>query len=207
MEKDNNMKLLHAVSILALTVLAGCATNSSAPPPNDVPDQVFADEYRIGIGDNLRINVWRNEDLSISVPVRPDGRISAPLVGDVFVGNRTPEEVAEELKQALASYIRDPYVSVIVTNIGSGEYLSRVRITGSVGRQSAVNYRPGMTVLDAVLDAGGVTPFANANATKLYRSTGEVLKVKLDDLLNRGDLSTNFYLKPGDVVTVPERLF
>ncbi len=196
-----------AIFVGALLSLCGCASNT-APPPQQMEQQLeFADEYVIGIGDNLQVNVWRHDDLSVSTPVRPDGKITVPIAGDVMVGGRTPEAVSEVIAADLQDYIRDPVVTVIVTNIGSAEYLSRVRVTGAVESPSSFLYRQGMTVMDAVLDAGGLTEFANASKANLYRATGERLNVRLDRILRKGDLSTNFPLRPGDVITVPERIF
>lgn len=166
--------------------------------------------YKIGVDDGLQITVWRNPDLSVTVPVRPDGKISVPLVGDVQAGGLTPEEVAASIKQKLAYYIRDPSVTVIVASLRSHEFLSRVRVTGAVRTPRSMPHRAGMTVLDAVLEAGGVNDFAAPNRTKLYRKgkTGtEVLDIDLGDILYKGKLATNYELKPGDIITVPERLF
>ena len=195
-------------TVLALGPLVfGCTSNTAPPPQPEQAEVGFADEYRIGVGDNLRIDVWRNADLSVVVPVRPDGKISVPLAGDVFVGNRTPEEVSATITEKLATYIRDPFVTVIVTEMGSDQYRSRVRVTGAVAAPSSLPYRQGMTVLDLVLEAGGINEFANPDATVLYRSSGERLDIELDEMLKRGDMTTNYPLRPGDVITVPERLF
>lgn len=164
--------------------------------------------YRIGVDDQLQVAVWRNPELSVSVPVRPDGRISVPLVGDVLAGGRTPEEVARDIEGQLAAYVRDPKVAVILTELRSHEFLSRVRVTGAVRTPISIPYRQGMTVLDAVLQAGGVSEFAAANRTRLYRREGadtHALNVRLGAILGSGDLETNLEVRPGDVITVPER--
>jgi len=166
--------------------------------------------YRIGVDDVLQISVWRNPDLSVTVPVRPDGKISAPLIGDVIVGGRTPQDVANQIKQHLEKYIRDPHVSVILQELRSHEFLSRVRVTGAVKAPISVPFRQGMSVLDLVLVAGGVSEFASENKTKLYRKQdGKTISmdVYLKDILKKGDLETNFTLQPGDIITVPEKLF
>jgi polysaccharide export outer membrane protein len=194
--------------LLALVVLCLGACASSAPPPAaPAAAPEFTDEYRIGVGDVLSVNVGRNEDLSVQVPVRPDGKISVPLAGDVMVGDKTPEEVAAEITERLATYIRDPYVTVIVTDMGSDEYRSRVRVTGAVENPASLPYRQGMTVLDLVLEAGGPTEFANTARSTLFSRSGKRRDIRLDRILNRGDMSTNYPLSPGDVVTVPERAF
>jgi len=167
-------------------------------------------EYRIGADDRLQITVWRNPELSTTVPVRPDGKISVPLIGDVMAGGNTPEQVAALIKQKLTAYIREPNVAVMVTELRSHEFISRVRVTGAVRTARSMPYRQGMTVLDAVLEAGGPSEFAAPNRAKLYRKgkdKTEVIDIELGDILNKGKLQTNINLRPGDVVTVPERLF
>lgn len=198
-----------AVFLWAVFALQGCAGNSAgAPPP--APDDAaptFTDEYRIGVGDSLTVNVWRNAELSVQVPVRPDGRISMPLLGDVDVGGATPEDVAETIERRLEDFVRDPVVSIIVESVGSSEFLNRVRVTGAVREPLSLPYRSGMTVLDVILEAGGVTEFANPNGTRLYRTGEQAMSVRLGAILERGDLSTNYTLRPGDVVTIPESVF
>ena len=194
-------------TLLCLVTLSACSTTTAPPPAAAAAPVGFADEYRIGVGDSLAINVWRNEDLSIEVPVRPDGKISVPLAGDITVGAKTPEEVSADITEKLAKFIRDPYVTVIVTTMGSDEYRSRVRVTGAVEDPLSIPYRQGMTVLDVVLEAGGLTEFANPTKSTLFRKSGERVDVDLRGIMNRGDMSTNYPLMPGDVVTVPERAF
>lgn len=195
------------LAVICIGSLGACASNTAPPPAATTADVGFADEYLIGVGDTLSINVWRNADLSIQVPVRPDGRISVPLAGDIDVGNKTPEAVGANITELLGKFIRDPYVTVIVTTMGSDEYRSRVRVTGAVNAPLSTPYRQGMTVLDVVLEAGGLTEFANASKASLYRKNGERIPVDLRGILNRGDMSTNYSLIPGDVITVPERAF
>lgn len=168
------------------------------------------DEYLLGIGDAVQISVWRNPDLSVSVTVRPDGKISVPLVGDVRVDGKTTLQMSQEIEVALADYIRSPKVTVIVTNPTSAEYIHRIRITGAVANQRSIQYRKGITVLDVVLEAGGLTPFANGNEAKLYRQTKEGAKVYpiyIDDILESGVLDSNYILYPQDIITIPERGF
>ena len=203
---SSRIRLWLGVQTLVILGMTGCTTSSPPPEaPSAAPE--FTTEYRIGVGDSLSINVWRNDDLSVDVPVRPDGKVSVPLAGDVMVGNKTPEEVAADITERLATFIRDPYVTVIVTDMGSDEYRSRVRVTGAVEEPLSLPYRQGMTVLDIVLEAGGTTEFANEGGAVLYRRTGERLDVQLNRILHRGDMATNYPLQPGDVVTVPERAF
>jgi polysaccharide export outer membrane protein len=170
----------------------------------------LVDEYLVGIGDVVQVNVWRNGDLSIGVTVRPDGKISVPLVGDIRVDGKSTGQLSREIEEALSSFIRNPKVTVIVTNPTSAEYIHRIRVTGAVGAQQSIPYRKGITVMDVVLAAGGLTPFANGNEAKLYRQTVEGVKVYpvyLDDILEKGVLDSNYTLYPQDIVTVPERGF
>ena len=224
------MKLkLTAISIIFL--LAGCAsdgietTDSGARSTQEVREAMaresqsaaqsasnptVAKDYKIGVDDMVKVDVWKNPDLSVEVPVRPDGMISVPLIGDVAAGGRLPSEVAELIKEKLSVYIRKPEVTVILSQLNSHEFISRVRVTGAVNEPSSMAYRQGMTVLDAVLEAGGVNKFANSNKTKLYRKQGDksiLMPVKLKNILKKGDLGTNYDLLPGDVITVPERGF
>lgn len=194
------LRLLQALLTLACLM-------TTAPMPVLAAEST-EDLYRIGVDDQLQVAVWRNPELSVSVPVRPDGRISVPLVGDVLAGGRTPEEVARDIEGQLAAYVRDPKVAVILTELRSHEFLSRVRVTGAVRTPISIPYRQGMTVLDAVLQAGGVSEFAAANRTRLYRREGgdtQALNVRLGAILGSGDLETNLEVRPGDVITVPER--
>ncbi len=165
--------------------------------------------YRIGVDDQLQIAVWRNPELSVSVPVRPDGRISVPLIGDVIAGGRMPQEVADDIQARLAAFVRDPKVAVILTELRSHEFISRVRVTGAVRQPVSIPYRQGMTVLDAVLEAGGVTDFAAPNRTRLFRKQAAAdtrsVSIRLGDILKSGELETNIDVQPGDVITVPER--
>lgn len=187
----------------------GPQATAGAPP---AVETAAVDSYRIGVDDIVQVSVWRNPELGITVPVRPDGKISVPLVGDVDAGGRTPDEVAKDLQEKLAKFVRDPQVAVILTDLRSHEYLSRVRVTGAVRQPVSVPFRPGMTVLDAVLAAGGLTEFAAPDRAELYRKSagGEgttTHEVRLDRILNRGELETNYTVAPGDVITVPERTF
>jgi polysaccharide export outer membrane protein len=205
----NGVRWLGITAVILLVV--GC---EDVPAPAEIvgADRAPAnvEEYRIGPDDRVQVTVWRNPELAANVPVRPDGKITMPLIGDVEAGGHTPSEVAENIKKQLSAYLREPNVAVIVTELRSHEYLTRVRVTGAVRSPRSIPHRQGMTVLDAVLDAGGVNDFASPNRTKVYRKTKEkteVFDIELGDILNKGRLETNLLLKPGDVITVPERLF
>jgi polysaccharide export outer membrane protein len=200
-------------AVLSIGLLAGCATGGStnAPPPAEVA-VTSVESYKIGVDDIVQVSVWRNPELGITVPVRPDGKISVPLVGDVDAGGRTPDEVAKDIQEKLSQFVREPQVAVILTDLRSHEYLSRVRVTGAVRQPVSVPFRPGMTVLDAVLAAGGLTEFAAPDRSELYRKAGEgetttMHQVRLDRILKHGDLTTNYAVAPGDVITIPERAF
>ena len=176
---------------------------------DDRPSQIV-DTYRIGIGDNLRIDVWKNPDLSVSVPVRPDGKISAPLIGELLVAGSTPEIVAADIETILKRYIKTPKVAVIMTSLSSTRYLTRVRVTGAVGRNVSLEHAQGMTVLDAVLEAGGPNEFAQTSKTRIFRRIGDetvLIPVDLESILMRGNLTENIVLSPGDTITIPERTF
>ncbi|MBB6188304.1 XrtA/PEP-CTERM system exopolysaccharide export protein [Rhodanobacter sp. MP7CTX1] len=203
--------LYRFIALVLLLILTGCATapgSSHAPKFN--ADAQAVSTYHIGVDDQLQITVWHNPDLSVSVPVRPDGKITVPLIGDVVAGGKTPEEVASEVKDKLQAYVRDPQVAVILTELRSHEYLSRVRVTGAVRTPVSLPYRQGMTVLDAVLAAGGTTEFAAPDRTELYRKDGDTTQsyaVQLGNILQQGELTTNYPVQPGDVITVPQRSF
>ena len=187
------------LAVLTAIILPAAAEDAEGP----------GNAYRIGVDDRLQVSVWRNPDLSVSVPVRPDGRISVPLLGDVRAGGRLPEEVAADIEEQLKAYVREPKVAVILVELRSHEFISRVRVTGAVRQPLSIPYRQGMTVLDAVLEAGGVTEFASANRTRLYRKgdgSAQTFDIKLDSILKRGDLETNLDVQAGDIITVPERV-
>ena len=196
--------MLAAVSMLALT---GCSSLGSHPP---APKSVEAPQlrYRIGPLDALSIVVWRNPELSTTVTVRPDGYVSTPLVDDLLAAGKSPSELSREVEKALSRLIRDPVVSVIVTGF-QGVYADQIRIVGEAARPQAIPYRQQMTVLDVMIQAGGVTDFADGNAAVLVRGSegGKQYSLRLKDLLKRGDISANADVKPGDIIIVPQSWF
>lgn len=204
-----------ATSLAAVVMVSGCATQTASSPEKiqralalDTRDSV--DQYILGATDVVRVSVWRNDDISISVPVRPDGKISVPLVGDVQASGRTPEQLAGAIRASLSEYIREPQVSIVVTSMGSHEFTDRVRVTGAVRQPVSIPHRSGMTVLDIFLNAGGANEFAALNNAMLYRKVeGEVvaIPIMLDDILNKGRVQTNYPMRPGDILSVPERSF
>jgi polysaccharide export outer membrane protein len=192
-----------ALALVLLTVLG-----STWAVAQESPSATTGSEYIIGPGDSLQVFVWRNEELSTTVPVRPDGRISTPLVEDMIAVGKTPSKLARDIEAVLSEYIRSPQVNVIVTNAVST--FSQVRVLGQVTTPQAVPYREGMTVLDAVLAVGGLGEFAAGNRGKIARVEGgkqQEIKVRIGDLVNKGDVSQNLPLKPGDVLVVPESRF
>jgi len=202
------------LAIFLPILFTGCVSDSHISATSNVLTERNSSEtigeYNIGVDDTININVWRNPELSVTVPVRPDGKISMPLIGDVHAAGRTPQDVAKAIQAKLKNFVRDPNVTLMVTGLVSNEYLTRLRITGAVANPSSLNYRQGMTVLDAILASGSINDFASPNNTKLYRKImGKVriIDIYLGDILYKGELETNIELRPGDILTVPERLF
>lgn len=206
------MKLLTLlIGITAAFVITACASSSIPEGTLDATKHsIVTEEYRIGVDDVVDVNVWGNEQLSVQVTVRPDGRITVPLLGDVVVAEKTTDEVAAIITEGLSKDIRSPNVTVTMASLQSKEYLRRVRVTGAVGRPVSLNYRQGMTVIDAVLEAGGLGEFASGNkATLIRRHEGKTISVplRLGDMLVRGKVDDNHLLIPGDIISVPERFF
>jgi polysaccharide export outer membrane protein len=198
-----------------IMVISACSAGQPRLPPkdnaaNNAGPSVLVKSYKMSVGDQLQINVWKNAELSLAEPIRPDGKISMPLVGDVMAVGLTPEELAAKIESKLANYVKSPNVTVILTNLQGHAFLSRIRVTGSVNQNISIPYHQGMTVLDAVLEAGSVDLYADANNTKLHRRArkGSVAyDIRLKDIMQEGDMTTNINLLPGDIITVPERSF
>ena len=195
--------------LLCSTMIIGCSRTAIL---NEKPyaEQVKFSEYRIGNNDQLLISVWQNQELSIGISVRPDGKISMPLIGDAQAQGLTPEKLAAELAKKLSKFVRAPNVTVIVAAANSASYTNRVRITGAVNAQLSIPYYTDLTVLDLVLEAGGLTAFANAENSILYRKTPKGIKayhVNVDDILSKGLLKTNYVLRPSDILIIPESVF
>jgi polysaccharide export outer membrane protein len=188
-----------------LTTVLPCYPTMAADP---VPVAAVSPDYRIGPGDTLKVSVFQNDELTATLPVRPDGKISTPLVEDMVAVGKTPSQLARDIEKSLAEYIKSPKVSVVVT-IALSVY-SQVKVIGQVKTPQSLPYRDGMTVLDAVLAVGGLGPFAAGNRARLVRTENgkqTEFKVKLDALLNNGDMKQNLALKPSDVLVVPETRF
>ncbi len=207
------MKVRVFILIISSLLIVGCGSSKRITETQLVPNdekRLLVEQYFIGVDDVVTVNVWKNPDLSITVPVRPDGKISVPLVGEIVAGGKKPIDVASDIKKKLSRFIKDPQVAVILEQLNSHEFLSRIRVTGAVNTQLSMNFRQGMTVLDAILEAGGVNEFASANNTKLFRKiNGEVktIDIDLDDILSDGNMNTNYDLQPGDILSIPERVF
>ena len=195
--------------VIALAMAAGVAGCSSTSYPA-APVTAATTDYRYVIGplDSVNVIVWRNPELSMSVPVRPDGRITMPLVEDLQALGRSPSDLARDVEKALSKYIRDPVVSVIVTGF-TGPYSEQVRIIGEAAKPQSLSYRQNMTVLDVMILAGGLTDFAAGNRAVLVRGAegGKSYGLRLNDLIKRGDISANVDVKPGDVVIIPQSWF
>ncbi|MGC2456554.1 MAG: XrtA/PEP-CTERM system exopolysaccharide export protein [Gallionellaceae bacterium] len=187
-------------------MLGGCArypelSAKSLPPPTH--------EYLLGAGDMLKIEVWRNPEISMSVPIRPDGKITTPLVEDLPASGKTSSQLARDIEKALAKYIQDPIVTVIVTGFG-GAYSGQIRVIGQAAKPQALPYRDNMTVLDVLIAVGGLTDFADGNAASIIRTVDgkqQQFNVRLKDLINRGNISANVPMQPGDILVIPESFF
>jgi polysaccharide biosynthesis/export protein len=197
--------LCAAVALTASAV--GCASNSGLPA---APAKAKISEYQYVIGalDTLSITVWRNPELSASVQVRPDGRISTPLVQDLEAIGKTPQQLAKEIETRLANYIREPVVTVVVSGF-QGPYGEQVRVIGEAAKPQSVPFRQNMTLLDVMILVGGLTDFADGNAAVLVRGReqGKQYKVRVRDLLKRGDISANVEVMPGDILIIPQSWF
>jgi polysaccharide export outer membrane protein len=186
---------------------------AATPPTSAAGDMATAaatisPNYQIGPGDTLKVSVFQNDELTATIPVRPDGKISTPLVEDMVAVGKTPTELARDIEKSLAMYVKSPKVSVVVTNALS--IFSQVKVIGQVLHPQSLPYREGMTVLDAVLEVGGLGQFAAGNRAHIVRKENgkeSDIKIKLESLINNGDMSQDLVLKPGDVVVVPETRF
>lgn len=201
-------RLSRILTSMAMTLsLVACGSFTAYPPaPTQAnnPDQI----YRIGALDQLSIVVWRNPDLSTNITVRPDGRISLPLVENLNAAGRHPNELSREIEQALSKYVREPVVTVVVNNF-QGVSSEQVRIVGEATRPQSVPFRQNLTLLDVMIQAGGLTDFADGNGAVLVRGAeqGKQYSVRLKDLIKRGDISANVEMKPGDILIIPQSWF
>jgi polysaccharide export outer membrane protein len=192
------------VAICTACGSAPAQTGGARPAADETPT-----EYLIGPGDMLQVFVFNHPELSVTVPVRPDGYVTTPLVEDIIAVGKTPTALSRDVESMLAEYVRSPTVNIIVTAF-QGEYQQQVRVVGQATNPQALSYRNGMTLLDVMIAVGGLTEFASGNRAKLIRqsTTGPVeLSVRLRDLLNDGDIEANMPVRPGDVIVVPESIF
>ena len=191
-----------------LVLLSACASTGgkypAAPTLAASPDY----NYIIGPGDNINIIVWRNPELSMSVPVRPDGKVSTPLVDELVAQGKTSIEVARDIEKLLSKYVRDPVVTVIVTGF-VGPYSEQIRVVGEAAKPQFLPYKQQMTVLDVMIAVGGLTDFAAGNDATILRSAdgNKQYSVRLKDLIKRGDVSANVEMRPGDILIIPQSLF
>ena len=211
----NRLSRLLASSAIATLALTGCAGSSSGPqlPPASFVSMQEGpgEEYVIGPLDELTIFVWRNHELGASVQVRPDGRITTPLITDMPAVGKTPSMLAEDIKLNLSQFIQEPLVSVIVNKF-AGTFSQQVRVIGATEKPASLPYRANMTLLDAMIAVGGLSEFAAGNRAKLIRFDKEVgsqreFALRLGDLLKKGESRANVMLMPGDVIIIPESSF
>ncbi len=188
-------------------LLAACASQPAHPPaPTSAQTQDYT--YILGPGDSVNIIVWRNPELSMSVPVRPDGKVAAPLVDELVAQGKTSVQLARDIEQQLAKYVRDPIVTVLVTGF-VGPYSEQIRVVGEAAKPQALPYKQKMTLLDVMIAVGGLTDFASGNSATILRGSdgNKQYTVRLKDLVKRGDISANVEMKPGDILIIPQSLF
>jgi polysaccharide export outer membrane protein len=194
----------HILLIAAMLSLTGCA--SYPPAPKQVSSTDYT--YNIGPGDSVNIVVWRNPELSMEVPVRPDGKIAAPLIEDLPAIGKTPTSLARDIEAALGKFIRDPVVTVIVTSF-VGPYSEQIRVVGEAAKPQVLPYKQKMTLLDVMIAVGGMTDFADGNAASILRASegNKQYSIRIKDLIKRGDVSANVEMAPGDVLIIPQSWF
>jgi len=193
--------------LAVLMGLSGCATNYPMAPAKIGKQADW--NYLIGPGDSVSVFVWRNPDISGTFPVRPDGKMTMHLVEDMPASGKTPTQLARDLEKALSKYIQEPIVTVIVAG-GIGPFSQQVRVIGQATKPQALNYREHMSLIDLMIDVGGITDFAAGNKAYILRTVNgkqERLGVRLDDLVNGGDISADVPILPGDVLVIPESFF
>ncbi len=196
-----------ALFAIVVSVLGACAQGPTYPPaPKGSANEGY--NYIVGPGDSLNIIVWRNPELSMSVPVRPDGKLTTPLVEELLVQGKTSVEIARDVEKALAKYVRDPVVTVIVTGF-VGPYSEQIRVVGEAARPQFLPYKQKMTLLDVMIAVGGLTDFADGNGATIFRASegDKRYSVRIKDLIKRGDISANVEMKPGDVLIIPQGWF
>jgi polysaccharide export outer membrane protein len=215
MSRGFALKVIHtilstSVRWLALGLLVGLVAACASKPANQAPTVAAKPDYNyiVGAGDTLNIIVWRNPELSLSVPVRPDGKISTPLVDELIAQGKTSIEIAREVEKALGKFVRDPVVTVIVTSF-VGPYSEQIRVVGEAAKPQALPYKQKMTLLDVMVAVGGLTDFADGNSASITRAAegDKRYSVRLNDLIKRGDISANVEMRPGDILIIPQGWF
>jgi polysaccharide export outer membrane protein len=196
-----------ALAAVTVGLLAACTTAPLATLPA-AGSETTDYSYVIGAGDNVNIIVWRNPELSMSVPVRPDGKVSAPLVEELMAQGKTPPQLARDVEKKLATYVRDPIVTVIVTGF-VGPYSEQIRVVGEAARPQFLPYKQKMSLLDVMIAVGGLTDFADGNRATILRGSegNKQYTVRLKDLIRRGDVSANVDMRPGDILIIPQSYF
>lgn len=195
--------------VVFLLCLSGCATNKFPPLEGGPAPAQRTPDYIIGAGDSIEIFVWRNPELSSNVTVRPDGKITTPLVEDVPASGKTPTQLARDMEKELSVYVKNPVVTVMVNGF-IGPYDEQIRVVGQASNPMAITYRDQMTLLDLMITVGGLTEFADGNKTVVVRvidGEWQQFGVRLDDLVNGADISANTYVLPGDILIIPESWF
>lgn len=201
--------ILVAVLAIATQFVAGCASQQYPPLPGSAKKVTSSPDYLIGPGDSVQIFVWRNPELTTTVPVRPDGKISTPLIEDVAASGKTPTQLAREMEKILSTYIREPVVTVIVNEF-VGPYSQQVRVVGEAAEPQALAFREHMSLLDVMITVGGLTEFADGNKASVVRYVNGERKqfgVRIEDLLRDGDITGNVDMLPGDILIIPEAFF
>ena len=195
-------------ALAAGLLAAGCASQQGDIPPAPASADISDYSYIIGAGDSVNIIVWRNPELSMSVAVRPDGKVSAPLVEELVAQGKTPPQLARDVEKKLATYVRDPIVTVIVGGF-VGPYSEQIRVLGEAARPQFLAYKQKMTLLDVMIIVGGLTDFADGNKATILRGAenNKQYSVRLKDLIRRGDISANVEMRPGDILLIPQSLF
>ena len=197
-------QIIRPISLLLMALLLGCTSGGSKPPAPQAP--AMPSQYLIGPGDELEVFVWGNKDLTVTVPVRPDGRISTPLVEDMQAVGKTPTQLSRDMEAALGNFVKSPQVNIVVRGF-VGTFAEQIRVVGKATTPKALAYRRSMTVLDVMIEVGGLAEGAAGNRAKIIRTYGgqqTEIRVRLDDLLNEGQIAQNVEMLPGDVLIIPE---
>lgn len=207
--KVNGLVILAFLGAALLALCTGCATRDGTTIPASSQSQLSAQDYLISPGDGLNVIVWRSPEASMNVQVRPDGKITTPLVEDMPAVGKTPTELARDIEKALSRFIQQPVVTVIVNSF-VGSYSGQIRVIGQAAKPQALPYRQGMSLMDVMIAVGGITEFAAGNRASVIRTVDgkqQRLAVKLNDLIKDGDISADMPMRPGDILVIPESFF